>query len=206
MVALRQLHAPVDSVLCFLHRPAEVTTPDAELDRQVPLVVFAIDVGGPRCHLYIRQIAEWYYSPGRRLDRNVLYALDAIAISRHQADDEREVTFLLEYVGGGLSTNCGLHHGIDVTRRETVPSRAFAIDFHQNVGLTQLLEDTCILYTANRRDGLLNPVTKFFELVEIVAEQLDGVLSFDSGNRFLDVVFDGLRKIEVDSWKRLLKL
>ena len=45
----------------------------------------------------------------------------------------------------------------------------------------------------------------FSSSLEIVAEQLDGVLALDAGGRFLDVVLDVLREIEIDAGKLLLR-
>ncbi len=37
------------------------------------------------------------------------------------------------------------------------------------------------------------------EGVEVVSEELQRVLAFDSGHRLFDVVLDGLREVEFDS-------
>ncbi len=111
----------------------------------------------------------------------------------------------LVQIARGLTSDGGLHDGVDVSRGQIQPGGALAIDVDLDRRLAEWVEDRKIDNARDGAHGILDPAGRPLQFAKIVAEQLDRVLAFHPGGRLLDVVLDVLREVEVDSRKLLLQ-
>src|SRR4029077_169843 len=91
-----QRHLFSDLALSLEHHAAEVPVAHAEFDRDIALLVFAIDKGRPRDQAYLGHVGERDGDDPdaarvSRPDRDVPDRVEALTVLRRQSNDDREV-------------------------------------------------------------------------------------------------------------------
>src|SRR5262249_28955635 len=144
--ARRQLHLLGDLALRLLNRASEIAVADAELDRQVALLAFAVDVGWARDELAGGALVE-----GNR--REAVGSLDADAqiLDRFRIlpdlrrepyhDGKVPVAARLVEVAGRFAADGRSDRGIDVPGSKPITRRPRAIDFDLHRRLAERGED-----------------------------------------------------------------
>src|SRR5579872_5997139 len=90
---------------------AEIALAHRELDRQIALLLFPIDIGGARDEVDRGNLAQRYLRDravrAGRADPQVLNGLCAFAIFRCQADDDREMPVAAGFIeiAGGVAAD-----------------------------------------------------------------------------------------------------
>src|SRR5437660_2758017 len=96
----RQLYLPGDLVLGVGDGASQVAAADTEFDRNEPLIVFTIDIGGAGIQRYRRKLPEGNVSVraavSLKTDLDVSDRIEAVAVFRRQADDQRETALAFE--------------------------------------------------------------------------------------------------------------
>ena len=206
------LTCAVDLLLRFPDRAAEVALAHRELDRQIALLLLAIDIGGARHQLDRGDLAQRNLRDGavrpRRADPQVLDRLGALAIFRRQADDDRKMPVAagLVEIAGGIAADRDLDGGVDVARRQPVARGLGAIDVDLDGGLAERGEHREIGDALHGREHRLDLVGGVGQRLQIVAVELDRVLALHAGDRLGDVVLQILREVELDAGKLVLQL
>jgi hypothetical protein len=117
------------------HRAAEVAPAHAEFDRNIALLLLAVDEGGARhqvdaCHLGERYLRDLVCSGILHRDRQTADRLDGLPVFRREPNDQREMPvapFLVE-IARRLPAHRGLHRRIDVAGREPIARGCLAIN------------------------------------------------------------------------------
>ncbi len=122
----------------------------------------------------------------------------SLAVFRRQPNDQREmpVASVLVEVARRLPADRGLNRRIDVAGREPIARGCLAVDIDAQRRLAERGEYRKVGHAAYVAHGVLDLLRDFRQHDEVVADQLDRVLTFDAGDRFLDVVLDVLREVE----------
>jgi hypothetical protein len=122
-----------------------------------------------------------------------------------QPHDNREmpIAAVLKGVARSLSADCRLNGCVDIAGSKIVAPGGVSIDVNADRGLTDGIEHRQIGDARNRLHRGLDLVCDRREGLRIIAEQLDRVLALDPRNRFLNVVLNVLREIEIDAGKTL---
>ncbi len=191
---------------------AKIAAANAELDRNVALLLLAVDEGRTRHQIDGRHLAQRYlcdligdwilYRDGQATNR--LYALP---VFRRQSNNQREVPVapLLIEIARSLSADGGLNGCIDVARGESITRGCLPIDVDTERRLPQRREYRKVGYTTYFAHRSFDLLCRFRQHDNVVADQLDRVLAFDAGYSLLDVILDVLREIEVDARKLCLQ-
>src|SRR5262249_7032857 len=198
----RQLYLLGNLLLRLLDRAAEVTVAHAELDGQVALLSFAIDVRRPGDELDVRNLAERDLREAvgpLRNDPQILDRFDVLPELRRQShhDGEMAVAARLVEIAGALPADCRLDRGIDVAGREADAGGPRSVDGDLYRRLAEPGEGRKIGDAGHGGQHALDLAGGVGQRLEIVAEQLDRVLAFDAGYRFGDVVLQILREVEL---------
>ena len=125
-VAARQLDLLGDPLLRLEHGAAEVAAAHRELDRDVALLLLAVDVEGAATtsSTLATSVSGTWITPlvGLHADRDALDRLEVLAIARRQPHHHREVAVaaVLVEVARRLAADRRLHRGVDVAGREAV--------------------------------------------------------------------------------------
>src|SRR5262249_7721620 len=211
-VAWRQLHLLGNLALGVDHGAAKIAAANAELDRDVALLLFAIDEGRTGYQVDGRDLTQRYlrdlvrswvlHRDGQTADR--LYVLPVL---RSQSNDQREVPVaaLLVEVTCRLPADGGLHRRIDVAGRQPIARGSLSVDIDAERGLAQRGEHREINHAAHLAHRVFDLLGGFRQQDNVVTDQLDRVLAFDAGYRFLDVVLNVLREVEADAGKLRLQ-
>src|SRR5262249_39057185 len=135
-----------------------------ELDRQIPLLLFAIDVERSRHQFDLRDLAERNLSDAvsvrpLRPDCDVADRFGVLPKLWRQANDDRKVAIAarLVNVAGRFAADGGADCGVDVAGRESVARRAGAVDVDLDCGLTERGEHSEIGDAGYRRQHGLDP-------------------------------------------------
>ncbi len=199
MIPFGKLHPFGQQRLRLLYRALEIAVAHTELDRDVPLVVLAVDDVGPRLRRQRGQLLERNTGAVRRADQDVADGFHVLPILRQKPDDEVEQPLAFVHFGDRLAADRRLHDGVHVRHLEPVSGARFPINLDQEIRLPHEPEDPKILHAANLPHLLLDHNRRRFHGLQIGTEQLDRVLSLHTGHRFLHVVLDDLREIENDA-------
>ena len=128
------------------------------------------------------------------------------AVFRRQTDVEVELAIAFQHGGRRGAGHRRLDDGVDVAGIEAVARRLGAVDRDVEIRLPQHAEDAEIGHAADLLHLVQDLIGELFQDLEVGADDLDRVGAFDAGDRFLDVVLDILREIEVDAGERRLEL
>ena len=141
--------------LCLSDRGPQVALPHAVFQRNEPLAVLAIDVGGASLHFDLGDVAQRDISGGRfRIgirdrDRDRADGVDVIAILRSQSDGQGEVHLAFEDTRDFLPADRGLHDRVDVADRDAVTRRLRAIDANHQIRLSDEVERRRVPYAVH---------------------------------------------------------
>jgi len=102
------------------------------------------------------------------------------------------VASLLVKIARGLAADGGLNRRIDVTGRQPITCGCLPVDIDAQRRLTQGGEDREIGHAAYLAHRGFDLVRGLRQHDNVVADQLDRVLAFDTGYSLLDVVLDVL--------------
>src|SRR6476660_436054 len=132
-----------DLILRFPDGTAEIALAHRELDRQIALLLFPIDIGGARDevdrgNLAQRSLRDRTVRTGRA-DPQVLNSLRAFAIFRCEAHDDREMPVAAGFIeiAGGVAADRHFDGGIDVSGGEAITGGLGAIDIDLDGGLAE---------------------------------------------------------------------
>ncbi len=206
-----QLHLGGDLLLRFLDGAAKVAFTHREFDREIALLLFAVDVGRAGYQFDRRDLAERHLRDAvrtLRADPQILDGFRALAVLRRQANDDRKMAVaagLIE-IAGAVASDRSFDRGIDIARRKAVAGGASAVDIDLDRGLAERGENREIGDPLHRRQHGFDLVGGIGERLQVIAVQLDGVLALHAGHRFRDVVLQVLREIELDAGKLVLQL
>src|SRR6266851_795277 len=199
VVAGGQLNGLLQPALQLRDRGGEVAAANAELDGDVAASVFAIDHEAAFANGHIGDLPERNAPTigGRNEDGS--NRVGAAAIGLGIAHREVEAPVALDDLRDGSASDGCLHRGVDVTRKDAVPRGFGAIDLDDERRLSAHLEDAHVCDTGNRLHRLLDLAGEAGERVEVVAEELERVLSLHARHRLFDVVLNVLREVEFDA-------
>src|SRR5689334_1278887 len=115
------------------------------------------------------------------------------------------VAAVLVQIAGRLTADSRLYGCIDVPRREPEACRPGTIDIDADGRLSQRIEDRQVGDTRQRLQHITDLACRALEQLELVAEELDGVLALDSRGGLFDVVLNVLREVEIHAGEFLLQ-
>src|SRR6185436_16692857 len=141
--ARRQLDLVRDLFLRFLDRAAKVAVADRELDRQIALLLLAVDVGRARDQVDRGDLAERDLGDGAALpchaDPQVMDGLGALAVFRSKPNDDREMPVAAGFIEipGGIAADRDLDGGVDIAGRQAVARGTRPVDVDLDGRLAQ---------------------------------------------------------------------
>ncbi len=104
-------------------------------------------------------------------------------------------------IASGLAPDRRLHGDVHVGGRQSVARAGPAVDRHEQLGLARLLQHREILDPSHSGHDVANLGGLLRQHVDILARQLQRVLTFHARHRFFDVVLDVLRIRKVHARK-----
>ena len=189
-----ELEALLDSSVRISDRAFEVTPADAELDRKIARVPFPINERSARLPDQISHIAQWNVTV-RGLYGDVPYLFRCAPVSRKKPHDDSKAALAIEHLSDGLAADGGLHDTVYVIRRDSITRGALPVNSNQQVGLPQHRIYPQVRHAGDALHDLLDAVCRRLKLRQVIAENLDRVLSLYSGHRFVHVVLNILREV-----------
>jgi len=122
--------------LGLLHRALQVAVADAELDRNIPFVVFPINdecagLSSDRRHLF-----QGNPRTVRRIHQNIADGLGIPSKLGKKPNHQIEQALALVDLRHPLTAHRRLHHRIDVGHAQPVPGAGFPIHLDQQIGLS----------------------------------------------------------------------
>ncbi|OIQ81495.1 hypothetical protein GALL_367400 [mine drainage metagenome] len=211
-IAPRDLHLFLDLALGFLHGAPKIASAHAELDRNIALLLFAVDERSARdqpdfCHIAQRNLDHAVSTRVGRPDGNAPDRIQVLAIFRCQTNDDGKmaVTAILVEFAGRLPAYRGLHGRVDVPGGESVARRTGTVDIDAHRRLAQRVENRQVGDAPDPLHDMLDAGSGLFQFLQVAAEQLDGILSLDAGGGFFDVVLDVLGEIEFHAGELILQ-
>src|SRR3989442_6924633 len=201
--AWRHRNFLLDARQRFADRPFQVASSDAELDRNVPFVVLAINDEGPGLGRDLRKLLQGDPRPIRRADLDLADRLKILAVLGQKAHDQVEPPLAFQDLRDGLSSDRRLHDRVHIPHQHTLASAGVPLHFDHGLGLTKQFEHAQVFDAGDGFYLPLNLKRRTLELREVSAEQFDGVLTLHPGHGLLHIVLDDLREIECDSRKGL---
>src|SRR5262245_40452989 len=193
------LYLRSDPRLGFINRALQVSPPDAEFDRDVTSIVFAVDERRAGLPCDFRKLLERDALAIGRIDLDVADRFEALAVLRQEAHDYIKTLFAVEQLRHGLAADRRLRRRVDVVRRYAVARRFLPVDADQQIRLAELPEDAEVGHAGNRGHHVLDLVGGRFQLFEIVAEELDRIFALHARHRLFDVVLNRLREVVIHS-------
>src|SRR5262245_18665197 len=190
-----QLYLRLDPRLDVFNRALQVSPSDAEFDRDVTLVVFAVNEGRAGLFVDLGQLFERDALALGRVDLDVADRFDALAKLRQESHDDVESLFAVEKLSHRLAADGRLPRRVDVARQDAVARRLVPVGADQQVRLAEFEEDAEVGHAGNPRHHVPYPVGRRRQLFEIGAEKLDRVFALDARHRLFDVVLNGLREV-----------
>ncbi len=104
-------------------------------------------------------------------------------------------------VAGGVAADRHLDGRVDVARAEAIARGALAIDVDLHGRLAERIENREVGHAAHGGQHRFDLGRGVGDDLEVVAEQLDRILTLHAGDGLGDVVLQILREIELDAWK-----
>jgi hypothetical protein len=116
-----------------------------------------------------------------------------------KADHDREIAVrsIFIEIARRLAPDGGLHHGVDVAGGEAIMGGLVAVDLDVHRGLAQSVEHRQVGDALDARHDALDLVGGLFQRLQIVAIELDRISALHAAGRFLDIVLDVLREVEL---------
>src|SRR5580765_2089545 len=142
--------------LRFFYGTLEVTIPHTELDRNIPLIVLAIDHEGAGLRRDRSHLLQGNARSIRGADQDITDRIDILPKLRKKPDDKIEQPFSFIYLRHSLASNGGLHHGIHIRHSQPIARPCLTIDLDQQVRLPQEAEDPKVLYAFDLLHDMLN--------------------------------------------------
>jgi len=121
-------------------RAFQVASSDAELDRNVPFVVLAIDDEGPGLGRDLRKLLQGDPRPIRRADLDFADRLEILAVLWQKAHDQIEPALAFKDLRDRLPADRRLHDRVYVRHEYPVPGAGVPVHFDQEIGLTKQFE------------------------------------------------------------------
>ncbi len=177
----------------------EVAAAHGELDGDVAASAFAIDHEAAFADGDVGDLAEGDAASVGGGDEDGADGFGCAAVGLGVADGEVEAAVSLDDLGDGCSADGCLDGGVDVAGEDAEAGGFGAVDLDDERGLASDFEDADVGDAGDGLHDLLDLVGEAGEGVEVVAEELEGVLALDAGHGFFDVVLDVLREVEFDA-------
>src|SRR5262249_5337313 len=191
------LYLRSDPRLDFINRALQVSPADAEFNRDVTHIVFAVDERRASLLGDFRKLLERDALAIGRIDLDVADRFKALAVLRQEAHDYIKTLFAVEQLGHGLAADRRLRRRVYVVPRYAVARRFLSVDADQQVGLAEFPEDAEVGHAGDRRHHVLDLVGRRFQLSKIVAEELDRIFALHARHRLFDVVLNRLREVVI---------
>ena len=199
----------LDLLLGLVDGRGEVAVPDAELDRDVALVVLTVDVRRPGdVRVDLGQLPERDPGPGLAVGSPGvstgmrLMTVGVVAEVDRQAEDDVVELLPLDHLRERLAADGHLDGRLDVGDVHAVAGAGLAVDPDLQVGLAEDVEQARRSRSpgpTSRRSTFTTLLTGVLQGLQVGAEQLDRVRPLDAREGLLDVVADELREVEVDA-------
>src|SRR5215469_6561522 len=167
MIPLWEFHRGLHLCPRLCNCAAQVAPADAEFDRNVTLVVLAIDVRRSRFQFDITKLLERHQRASGRRDGYGLDAVKVLPILRQESDHQREMTFAFKDLRHCLPADRSLHDRVYIAGSDSIPGSAFAVDFYQNIGLPQFSENASVLDALDRIELSFDLVCFFLQDLKV---------------------------------------
>ena len=196
-----------DLLLGISDRTAQVTPAYAELDRDIALIAFVINIRCASVECYVRKIAQPDIRVGavpsatdsRHAHLNVAHFLQIVAKLRRDPHDQTELLVILEDGGGLRAAQRGLYHGVYVARIQPIACGLGAVNLNIQIGLAEYAENAQVGHTRYTVHHLQYGGGDVFQLGEVRPYDLHRIRTFDAGQAFLNIVLNVLREIECNA-------
>src|SRR5271157_3710898 len=169
-----------------------------------------VDVGGPRIQADRRKLAQGNIRrcAGGVLvtDPDIANRFNVIAVFGREANGDVPRTIAFQERRRDRSAHRRLNDGIHVARIEAIAGRLLPIDRDVEVRLPNDVKGADIFHTSDLLYLVAYLKGKLFELLQVMADDLDRVGTFDARSGLLDIVLYVLREIEGEARHRVGKL
>ncbi len=131
MITGRQLNVLSDLAFGFGNRALQIAIANAEFDRNVARVVFAIDVRCSGLIGNVGEVSQRHWRSAGRVHRNAADRIDVIAKLRQESHDHIEAPLAVQNLRDGLSSNRCLHGRVDIAGRDSVARGPLTINLDE---------------------------------------------------------------------------
>ena len=191
----RQLDLLTNLLHSVPNRAAQVPASHVEGHGVVSGVPFAVDVVGAVFHLHRGQLGQGDPFTGRREKTDIGDGLFGVAIRRLVSHDNVVSLLAEEHLTDRVAAHGGLNGVLDVGHVNSKTGRLPAVDSEVEIRLAESVKEFEVLQARHGRHGGDDFLALLVKSLEVLPEKLERQLSFRPGDRFADIVLDGLREI-----------
>ena len=145
-IPIGKAHLLGQASLGLFHGTLEVAIPHTELDRNIALVVFAIDNERTGLRRDRSHLLQGNPRPIRGTDQDITDRIDILSKLREKPDDKIEQPFSFIDLGHGLTSDGSLHHSIDIRHSQPIARARLTIDLDQQIWLPYEAQDPQVFY------------------------------------------------------------
>ena len=184
----------------FGYRAAQIAPAHAELDRNVALVAFVVDVSRAGIQRNFRNVFERNIACDTAAvgvaNAQVTHILDIDASRGRIADRQPVLAVTFKHRGRHRTAHGGLNRSVDVARIQSIASSAHAVNLNVQIRLPECVENAQVGYAVNLGHGGHHIDRQLFQRRQVWPDDLHRIGAFDARQPFFNVVLNVLGKIE----------